>query len=101
MHFFRQFLECLPDNSTLLTILDKETREVIGGMLLLTSPSNETLYYPYGGTLTGLECASAARMGLGGARHRFSFVYAAGRALRRRMKKSAPNRFTTQLLLNF
>lgn len=52
LHFFRQFFECLPDNSTLLTVLDIETQAVIGGMLLLTSPSNETLYYPYGGTLT-------------------------------------------------
>lgn len=52
LHFFRQFFECLPDNSTLLTVLDKETQKVIGGMLLLTSPSNETLYYPYGGTQT-------------------------------------------------
>jgi serine/alanine adding enzyme len=50
--FFRRFFELLPENSYLLTVLDKETRQVIGGMLLLTSPGNSTLYYPYGANLS-------------------------------------------------
>ncbi|WP_248925654.1 GNAT family N-acetyltransferase [Paenibacillus hamazuiensis] len=51
IRFFRNFFKCLPDNSFLLTVLDKQTGQVVGGMLLLTSPANSTLYYPYGANL--------------------------------------------------
>lgn len=50
--FFRKFFEVLPDHSHLLTVLDKQSGAVVGGMLLLTSPSDSTLYYPYGANLT-------------------------------------------------
>ncbi|HWR38330.1 MAG TPA: GNAT family N-acetyltransferase [Patescibacteria group bacterium] len=46
--FFRAFFAYLPDNTYLLTVLDRKTKRVIGGMLLLTSPANRMLYYPYG-----------------------------------------------------
>lgn len=46
--YFRRFFDCLPDRSHLLTVLDKQSGEVIGGMLLVTSPGNSTVYYPYG-----------------------------------------------------
>lgn len=52
IRFFRRFFEYLPENSTLLTVLDKETGAVAGGMLLLASPGNSTLYYPYGANLS-------------------------------------------------
>lgn len=50
--FFRNYFEQLPGHSHLLTVLDKQTGEVVGGMLLLTSPSNSTVYYPFGANLT-------------------------------------------------
>ena len=49
--FFLRFFQYLPDNAFLLTVADKETEAVVGGMLLLTSPGNQTLYYPYGANL--------------------------------------------------
>jgi hypothetical protein len=52
IRFFKQFFECLPEHSFLLTVLDKQSGDVVGGMLLLTSPSNSTVYYPYGANLS-------------------------------------------------
>ena len=51
LDFFAAFFQHLPENSFLLTVLDKATEQVVGGMLLLTSPGNSTLYYPYGANL--------------------------------------------------
>lgn len=51
IRFFERFLFDLPDHASLMTVLDKRTRKVVGGMLLLASPGNGTLYYPYGATL--------------------------------------------------
>ena len=48
IRFFKNFFKYLPENTFLLTVLDKATGNVIGGMLLLTSPGNATVYYPYG-----------------------------------------------------
>ncbi|MCX7781262.1 MAG: GNAT family N-acetyltransferase [Negativicutes bacterium] len=49
--FFQRFFQYLPDHAFLLTVLDRQTKKVVGGMLLLTSPGDQTLYYPYGATL--------------------------------------------------
>ncbi|MCC2685611.1 MAG: hypothetical protein K0R75_2510, partial [Paenibacillaceae bacterium] len=46
--FFRRFFECLPGAAHLLSVLDSRTGRVIGGMLLLLSPGDGMLYYPYG-----------------------------------------------------
>ena len=51
IRFFQSFFDYLPDNAFLLTVLDTGTGRVIGGMLLLISPGNETVYYPYGANL--------------------------------------------------
>jgi serine/alanine adding enzyme len=51
IHFFTRFFEDLPQNTHLLTVLDQQTRAVVGGMLLLVSPGNSTVYYPYGANL--------------------------------------------------
>ncbi|WP_135549938.1 GNAT family N-acetyltransferase [Paenibacillus cymbidii] len=51
VRFFRRFLEWLPEEAHLLTVLDAATGSVAGGMLLLLSPGDETLYYPYGANL--------------------------------------------------
>jgi len=51
IRFFKQFFECMPDHTFLLTVLDAQTSRVAGGMLLISSPSNGTLYYPYGANL--------------------------------------------------
>lgn len=51
IRFFKLFFEQLPEHAFLLTVLDRETGKVIGGMLLLLSPGNATVYYPYGATL--------------------------------------------------
>lgn len=51
VRFFRRFLEWLPGQAHLLTVLDAATGTVVGGMLLLLSPGDETLYYPYGANL--------------------------------------------------
>jgi FemAB-related protein (PEP-CTERM system-associated) len=48
IQFFKYFFAYLPDNTALLTVLDQETGVVVGGMFLVTSPGNATLYYPYG-----------------------------------------------------
>ncbi|MCR8636747.1 GNAT family N-acetyltransferase [Paenibacillus radicis (ex Xue et al. 2023)] len=52
IRFFKSFLEYLPEHAFLLSVLDNQTGEVVGGMLLLASPSNSTLYYPYGANLS-------------------------------------------------
>ncbi len=49
--FFASFFTRLPDHATLLTVLDRADGAVVGGMLLLASPGDNTLYYPYGATL--------------------------------------------------
>ena len=49
--FFANFFRCLPEATTLLTVLERETGRVIGGMLLIADNGNSTLYYPYGANL--------------------------------------------------
>ncbi len=49
--YFNRFFEYLPNQSALLTVLDRRSGRVVGGMLLLASPGDETLYYPYGANL--------------------------------------------------
>ena len=49
--FFQRFFRYLPELTTLLSVLDSQTDKVIGGMLLLKSPGDNTLYYPYGANL--------------------------------------------------
>lgn len=51
IRFFKQFFVCMPEHTFLLTVLDAQTNRVAGGMLLIASPSNGTLYYPYGANL--------------------------------------------------
>ena len=50
-HFFELFFQYLPNTAHLLTVLDKKTEQVVGGMLLLASQDDSTLYYPYGANL--------------------------------------------------
>lgn len=49
--FFRRFFTYLPDQTFLLSALDSGSGRVVGGMLLLRSPGDQTLYYPYGAGL--------------------------------------------------
>ncbi len=51
IRFFESFFTRLPGHTTLLTVLDRASGAVVGGMLLLASPGDRTLYYPYGATL--------------------------------------------------
>ncbi len=51
LEFFQRFFTHLPEFTTLLTVLDQQTGRVVGGMLLLKSPADQTLYYPYGANL--------------------------------------------------
>jgi hypothetical protein len=51
LEFFQRFFTYLPESAALLTVLDQQTGKVIGGMLLLKSPADQTLYYPYGANL--------------------------------------------------
>lgn len=51
LDYFSRFFTYLPDQSTLLTVLDRQSGRVVGGMLLLTSLGDQTLYYPYGANL--------------------------------------------------
>lgn len=51
LKFFEGFFRHLPNDTFLLTVLDNTTGKVIGGMLLLKSGCNSTLYYPYGANL--------------------------------------------------
>ncbi|MDU4960696.1 MAG: GNAT family N-acetyltransferase [Sporomusaceae bacterium] len=46
--FFERFFQYLPDAARLLSVLDRDSGRVVGGMLLLLSPGDQTLYYPYG-----------------------------------------------------
>jgi hypothetical protein len=46
--FIRRFFECLPETVHLLSVLDSGSGKVIGGMLLLLSPGDGTLYYSIG-----------------------------------------------------
>jgi CelD/BcsL family acetyltransferase involved in cellulose biosynthesis len=50
IRFFECFFTHLPEHATLLTVADAGGA-VVGGMLLLASPGDRTLYYPYGATL--------------------------------------------------
>ncbi|MDF2670465.1 MAG: FemAB-related protein system-associated [Paenibacillus sp.] len=50
--FFKRLFDYLPEHAFLLTVLDKQTGAVAGGMILLTNPSNSTVYYPYGANLS-------------------------------------------------
>lgn len=49
--FFKRFFEYLPGQAFLLSVLDRDYGQVVGGMLLLSSPGDQTLYYPYGANL--------------------------------------------------
>lgn len=51
LEFFQSFFRHFPDNAFLLTVLDKNSKAVVGGMLLLKSSTDKTLYYPYGANL--------------------------------------------------
>ena len=51
LRVFELFFRHLPAQTHLLTVLDKKTQQVIGGMMLIASPSDGTLYYPYGANL--------------------------------------------------
>ena len=51
IRFFRQFFTSMPDRAHLLTAIAQDTGEVVGGMLLLASSGDKTLYYPYGAGL--------------------------------------------------
>jgi serine/alanine adding enzyme len=51
IRFFEAFFTHMPEYATLLTIRDRAGGRVVGGMLLLASPGDNTLYYPYGATL--------------------------------------------------
>lgn len=49
--FFEKFFTELKENVFLLTVLDNETQQVVGGMLLVKSMHDKILYYPYGANL--------------------------------------------------
>jgi len=49
--FFANIFRYLPGHAVLLTVLDRQTDRVIGGMLLLKNPGNSTIYYSYGANL--------------------------------------------------
>jgi len=51
IQFFYAFFQYLPEHAFLLTVLERETGAVVGGMLLVASPGDGTLYYPYGANL--------------------------------------------------
>ncbi len=51
LSFFQAFFQFLPNQTHLLTVLDQQTGLVVGGMLLLVSRADQTLYYPYGASL--------------------------------------------------
>ncbi len=51
IEFFRSFFDYLPNHTFLLTVHSRESQSVVGGMLLLLSPANKTVYYPYGANL--------------------------------------------------
>lgn len=49
--FFRNFFKFMPESARLLTVIDRELGRVAGGMLLLVSQHDSTLFYPYGANL--------------------------------------------------
>lgn len=49
--FFEKFFTELKENVFLLTVLDNENQQVVGGMLLVKSMHDKILYYPYGANL--------------------------------------------------
>lgn len=51
LEFFQAFFHYFSENAFLLTVLDKCSKRVIGGMLLIKSAPDNTLYYPYGANL--------------------------------------------------
>lgn len=51
LHFFQAFFEYFPEAAHLLTVIDRTTNKVVGGMLLVQSSTDKTLYYPYGANL--------------------------------------------------
>ena len=51
LHFFQAFFEYFPKTTHLLTVIDRATDKVVGGMLLVQSTTDKTLYYPYGANL--------------------------------------------------
>ncbi len=51
IRFFQLFFEYLPKSAYLLTVLDKQSGKIAGGMILIASSVNSTLYYPYGANL--------------------------------------------------
>ena len=51
LEFFQSFFRYFPDQAQLLTVLDRLKGSVVGGMLLIASSTDKTLYYPYGANL--------------------------------------------------
>ena len=51
IRFFQNFFRYLPEQTSLLTVLDQQTKKVVGGMLLVADEAQATLYYPYGANL--------------------------------------------------
>ena len=51
LEFFQSFFRHFPEQVQLLTVLDQQTGAVVGGMLLIASQTDNTLYYPYGANL--------------------------------------------------
>ena len=49
--FFENFFNIFPDNVTLLTVWDEQTKSLVGGMLLVADFNRKILYYPYGSCL--------------------------------------------------
>jgi hypothetical protein len=49
--FFRNFFKRMPETTRLLTVIDQESGKVAGGMLLLASERDSTLFFPFGANL--------------------------------------------------
>lgn len=49
--FFQNIFKWLPESAVLLTVSDNVSNAIVGGMLLLLSPSNEKIYYSFGASL--------------------------------------------------
>ena len=75
--FFRSYFRHLPGQTSLLSVLDRQTGRVAGGMLLLTDPGRGVVHYLYGANLVEYN-----------ARYLNSFMYweAVRFGLRQRMK---------------
>ena len=73
IRFFQRIFACLQGYARLLTVLDRSSGRVVGGMVLLASPADDTLYYPYGASLVEYNGRyvnsfmywEAARLGIG------------------------------------